>query len=200
MKRSFTVTAIVVFLFAFSGKLLCEEAIDYPVREIDPESNKFARVYSEVVYAMELERAKSKTTSRVRIIQNISKGLYLASVGDSTYAFIHPGRILVDGEELNIQVVKTGQVHQYVSVLGAKKTVEVIKKSVDEMMSKDEFLRRLKNGETFTLPLKTGERGCPNCYGRGRTGGWLNGPPAITCEKCGGRKKIPIIKKFRVRW
>lgn len=192
--------AFVLLSLAYPSLLRSEEAIDYPIRGIDPASDKFSKVYSEVTFALEMAKAKSRARSRVKVIQNIAEGAYLVSIGKKNYVMMRHGGILTDDTELDLVVTDTGEVYQYTSVLGAKKTVGIIKEAEDSLMSREEFISRLKAGESFTLPLKVGERGCKKCYGRGKTGGGLSGPPARVCTICDGGKKIPITKTFRIQW
>ena len=95
---------------------------------------------------------------------------------------------VVDDEVLKVRAVLTDKTYSYNTVSGAKKTIRVMQEVkikqedlVIKELTQDEFVKRLKRGETWRLP-KFIPKKCSRCVGKGRIIGQNS-----RCGVCGGR-------------
>lgn len=107
----------------------------------------------------------------------------------------------VDGEWIHgITCQTTDETFEYTTVLGAQRTVRIVR-PIDEpaahvAMTKDDFVKRLKRGETFYLPDYE-KVSCGKCVGDGKLSALAgNGYPE--CPDCAG--KGHAIKGLLVKW
>ena len=104
----------------------------------------------------------------------------------------------VDGEELEkILTIESEEIYEYTAAIGAKQSVRVLKEIKDtelKLMTQEEFVQRLKGGETWTL-RRHEEKKCNPCFGAGKLGSLQGGG---TCKECKG--KGIISNDVLVKW
>ena len=194
------VTISVLLTVGMVAQVVAEEVEDYPVKGIDPSSEKFERIYRAVADVDERARKAKQKTYKMEVLSNISEGFYLVRDTDKTYAVKIPGKVIPDDTKVALPFVLTDEVYQYTTVLGGKATVAMLKLAEPVVrLTKKDFIQGLMDGTTITIVLKVGEKGCRTCYGSGRVGGGV-GVKSKICIKCRGSKKQAIMKKYRIRW
>jgi hypothetical protein len=130
----------------------------------------------------------AKRTYSFRVLQRIDSKKFLVTVGDSTTYLLESNVDInaVDGEWIkDISIIFTDDIYEYESVIGAKRSVKIIKigkAEIKEMMTKEEFIEKLKGGATWRLKNLLYKK-CAKCFGTGKLGA-LDGYKA--CEECGG--------------
>ena len=110
--------------------------------------------------------------SRINIMQHFGGQRYLARYGStdsSMFVIDLDGGPYADDTTLRIRTEDTGQVFSYTSVLGAKKTVRVLR-SVSEPSLRaptyEDFVQAVKDGHAFDV-LRDASVPCPECRGTG---------------------------------
>lgn len=108
-----------------------------------------------------------------------------------------PGNPLseVDGESIrNLYLKSTEQTYSYTNSLGAKATVRVlVDAEKPEYMTQDEFIKRLKAGETWRLYRFTTAE-CRACFGDGKKSKLQGGGSCEDCEGKGSSTKDLLVK------
>jgi hypothetical protein len=103
--------------------------------------------------------------------QKIDDHNYLVYWKDLTYWLILENpQDLADDSGIVIHGCEDKRTKEYISVLGAKKTVGVVREikfSEPKAMAKEEFSERLKKGETWTLK-EFSVKPCAVCFGDGK--------------------------------
>jgi hypothetical protein len=110
-----------------------------------------------------------------------------------------------------IEWESTGKVHEYTSVAGAKKSVllysQVPVPKKYQRMELDEFVTRLKDGESFLVKMGTTLEPCKKCNGFGRIPDGKTGnrekrsaDRKIDCPDCKGKGKIQSPRVYRIKW
>lgn len=105
---------ITTILAVFIIPVLCcaqEGATTYPVRDMDPASEKFQRVIATVA-AQHYERQMDELDlHKITVLQSVGDQIYRVSVGSESYVLKIPdGKIHADGEILSLPVLKTEEV------------------------------------------------------------------------------------------
>lgn len=218
MKTLPTVTA-----FAFGVAVLVtslgqeEDTINYPIRDIDQSSAKFDRLYNSVADAEkkrieEIRKKEEPQPSRYKFLQNLGGGKYLVKHSATEVDYLlnlatHHDKI-TDGETLLIKTEKSREVYKYKTVLGATRTIGIIRVYTPpppvKRITKTMFVEKIKRGAHYDLEIKTGTRTCTTCGGNGQ---FTDGPvragqlsKTISCGTCNGQKKEPVYKWYRIRW
>lgn len=150
----------------------------YSVSGIDPASARFQNILA-AVRSAEATRAHNTLATTLETIQHLEGTLYLAFLTPSARGFsrevsaltgfsqIPASREIVaverkegspvaaDGEMLVIRLEPAGT-HQYTAITGAKKTVKLYREiDTSRQLTAEEFLTRLKAGETWTITTKS---------------------------------------------
>ncbi|MEI6674632.1 MAG: hypothetical protein WCO57_05600 [Verrucomicrobiota bacterium] len=127
------------------------------------------------------------------VVQRISLRDFLVHVRDDSgtlyWLRTKEDHDVADNERLqNVSAVLTGKTREYVSVLGAKKTVRELEEKEGENgmekkeLTKEDFLEKLKEGKTWTLS-KFSKVKCFTCLGNGKFGALRN---YARCQDCDG--------------
>ena len=183
--------ALLVFLF---GLVSVADARPYPVKDIPLDSEKFERIYQEVSNLVYEEDINKTHPWRVEILQTIQSRVYRVRAGERTYLLEIPTeKKYADGEFVDVDARPTGEVYSYTSVTGAKITIPVAE--IPERMTKEEFLTRLKTGDSFEITVYT-EPVCNVCKGRGKVFNAskraLAKAEKSKCKSCDGTGKTPV--------
>lgn len=189
MKKIFF--ALLVFLF---GLVSVADARPYPVKDIPLDSEKFERIYQEVSNLVYEEDINKTNPWSVEILQTIQSRVYRVRAGERTYLLEIPTeKKYADGEFVAVDARPTGEVYSYTSVTGAKITIPVAE--IPERMTKEEFLTRLKTGDSFEITVYT-EPVCNVCKGRGKVFNAskraLAKAEKSKCKSCDGTGKTPV--------
>jgi hypothetical protein len=90
----------------------------------------------------------------------------------------------VDGEIIKgFFTVKSDATKSYMNTVGATKTVAVLDEVIPQPLTQDEFVERLKNGDTWLLKNYKKKK-CHGCFGKGKLGALKN---YATCPDCNGK-------------
>jgi hypothetical protein len=144
-------------------------------------------IYSRVA-SYEADTDFAKRTYSFKVLQRIDSKKFLVTVGDSTTYLLESNVDInaVDGEWIrDISIIYTNDIYEYESVIGAKRSVKIIKigkAEIKEIMTKEEFIEKLKVGATWRLKNLLYKK-CAKCFGTGKLGA-LEGYKG--CEDCGG--------------
>jgi hypothetical protein len=102
------------------------------------------------------------------------------------------------GETMQIDLPETTkEIYEYTAPTGAKHSVRVIKenrKAAVKTLTQDEFVARLRAGETWLLP-KAEMVDCNDCFGDGKLSGLQND---AKCRSCDGTGSVTV--DFLVKW
>ncbi|MDF1862512.1 MAG: hypothetical protein P1U87_20005 [Verrucomicrobiales bacterium] len=193
------IPALLLFLFSIapSSGLLAQEEIPYPVKEIDPTSEKFDRVYQLVSKQLYEDALAKMDVYNVHVLQTIEPGFYRVLIGETSYAMKIPGKPIADDEIVELPAVETDEVYQYTTVLGATATIKVATvPDLPEKLTKDQFHVNLSNGKTYLVQIGTMKINCTRCGGFGMTSS-IN---KTKCKNCAGEGHFIKPKMFRVQW
>lgn len=169
----------------------------YSVRNIDQGSEKFIRIYETVASFLVEKQNDKRIPIKIKVIQHLGNLLYLVQDESGAISAVQglPANI-ADGETFTGVFQDTGRLHQYVSVLGANKQVRVYKLAEPPAkITMDDFIRRLKAGENFVVPIGTYQVRCPRCNGFGEATGLR---PA--CSNCLGENYFTYPQYFSIQW
>lgn len=104
---------------------------------------------------------------------------------------------LADGEKFLKVIEETGETFQYMNTLGAKATVKVCRLagtgSEYAPLSMEDFVTRLKAGETWTVNVTQVTNACGFCRGAKVVNG-------ATCRQCKGIGGDAIQRTITIRW
>ena len=132
--------------------------------------------------------------------QKIDSFNYLVKLagGDSNYWLIllEP-RSIADDEQILLNCIKSNETKEYASVLGANKTVKVLREieaREPKIMTREEFIDRLKSGVSWTLKGFV-EKSCNECFGDGKLSVMQN---YARCGDCQGLGNITM--DLLVKW
>jgi hypothetical protein len=174
-----------------------EESTPYPLQAIDPDSDKFDRIFQEVAGQLYQAEKDAIKTYDVTILQTISPGRYRVRVGQTVYAAEIPGKPIADDEVVRLPLVETDEVYQYTTVLGANSTIKVAKIVDDpERLTRSQFILLLQAGKHFPIQMGTFKEKCSNCGGFGM----ISSVSKIQCRVCSGRGGWVRPKMFDVHW
>lgn len=139
-------------------------------------------------------RASTHTgETRVRIMQRISNGFFLAEAGDRYIAIRSDSDALLDDHEYTMPISPTGETYSYTTVLGAGKRVAVYARS--PTITDDQIMARFKAGEAFLVPLpKKTTTPCIRCDGGGFVTVKQNpgGDRRTLCPACKGMRHVTL--------
>ncbi len=178
--------------------------------------NVFAAVQSKeagVPEAFEVLQRLSDTNYLVYPMKAVSRVVssssssYGGGGGSYTYNYSQPDRSTlywlvtespwnaVGGETISgIFAIKTGNVRTYTTALGAQKSVKELVEIQPPLLSRDEFVSRLRAGEEWTLESYRLEP-CSRCFGDGKLSD-LQGN--ARCPDCRGKGKVQV--DLIVKW
>jgi hypothetical protein len=182
-------------------------AEDYPMWEIPLEDPRWEKILLVVNSAIldAADRAKKEAPERwVKILQHINESSYLAQIKPTggeweTVRLELPEnmRILADGETFNSPLELTGQMFQYTTALGAKATVKVCQipgtGTAFRKMNMEQFVSRLKAGETWEIVMDQVTTPCRFCRGAAIVNGG-------SCRQCDGKGGQTIQRNLKVCW
>lgn len=179
------------------------------MKDIDPKSERFDTIYREVrdlVHKSELRnlRREKERQKPIKILQTLSPGFYRVSVGESYYAMKIPSESpFADDEIVKSHFVVTENVHTYTTVLGANVTLKIAEAAEEPTpptpITSDEFIDRLRVGETFAVRKGDTEIKCKRCNGFGfPMTGVSGGRP--DCGECGGDGKFIAPHFILILW
>lgn len=173
------------------------EATSYPLRSVDPNSEKFARIYEEVAAQLYTAELDAIDTYNVTILQTISPGQYRVRVGETVYAVAIPGKPLADEEVVELALVETDEVFQYTTVLGATSTIKKAKLAESpEKLSKQQFMLLLEAGQKFPIQMGEEKINCTGCGGFGVT----SSVTKVQCKRCRGQGGFMKAIIYSVQW
>lgn len=188
------------------GWCSADELKDYPVRDIPTESEKFKTIYTAVAAEQLAAIQRARQMIRIKVVQNIANQRYLADFRDQLIAVdLATVRKLADDTWIDVQIEDTGQIYEYVAVLGNKKSVHLYREVHEPpMMTAAEFVERLKKGESFLIRVAGKQKTCEVCKGAGNAGGNVptNGKAKgeSGCVRCSGSGWISTSSPYRVLW
>jgi hypothetical protein len=199
--RIFMVAALLPF-----GWCYAEEPKDYPVRAIPIESEKFKTIFATVAAEQMAAVARVRQKMRVKIVQNIEHQRYLARLGEQLIAVdLVTDRKFVDDTWIEAQIEDTGEIYEYLAVLGNKKSIHLYREMQEpHMMTVTEFVERLKKGESFLVRIAGKQKSCGVCAGTGKIGEAsstnVKSRSESRCMNCSGSGWIYPASLFRVLW
>ena len=156
---------------------------DYPMRDIPVSDERFQAVFNEL---LSRERISNKSAyKRVTIIQNIAIGRYLVTIADlpGMALLLVDGKKFADHDEFDAVVVDSGELFEYQSINGAKKTVRIY---IDKPeLTPVSLIERLKSGETYEMNKGFVNLSCVACKGSGMIA-------TQKCQTCWGSGKNSV--------
>jgi hypothetical protein len=182
-------------------------AEDYPMWEISLEDPRWEKILLAVNSSVldAAARAKKEAAERsVKILQHIEESSYLAQIKSTggeweTIRLELPAniRMQADGETFTSPLELTGQMFQYTTALGVRATVKVCRipgmGTAFSQMNKEQFVSRLKAGETWEIVINQVTTPCGFCRGAPVVNGGV-------CPQCDGRGGQTNQRNLRVRW
>ena len=199
------------YLSAFSQN--ATKIINYPpLRNLPVDSPKLQKILSEIA-GQEGGRLlrRDGTAMQFEVIQHIKGSHYLAKKmrGKETLAKLELSektKIIADGEFITVTVNERDELYQYITVLGAKKTIPIWKESGIpdiHIITNQAILNRLKKGEKFTLDKRSSsQKQCKKCTGSGKVYSARSASKKQLCKDCGGRgkKRVEVIQRIFIKW
>lgn len=186
------------------GWCSADDARDYPVRDIPIESDKFRAIFATVSAAeMALNFQKLGQSIKLKLVQNIAKQKYLAELGDQLIAVdLQDGRKFADDTWIGVNIQDTGEIYEYIAVLGNKKSVRLYREvKAPPLLTIEEFVTRLKKGESFIIEITAPKIPCRICEGTGVvTDNSSNGGRKFRCTTCNGTSGSQSSAHYRVLW
>ncbi len=105
--------------------------------------------------------------------------------------------VYADGETFLWPIETTGAMFQYTTALGAKATIKVCRivgtGAEYDRLTMEEFVSKLKAGETWEIAIDQVTTQCKFCRGAKELNGGV-------CRQCDGKGGETIRRHFRVRW
>ena len=182
----------------------------YSVKNIDPASEKFDRIYQRCSKAQLSDDVKNSPNNfkTLKVFQNIADSKYLVHDGTLVYMIDIPGKKMADDVIITIEAIETDDVYQYTLLSdGRTKNVKVLKlqnTAKPTAMTKDEFLARLIAGESFKVPNGTEKIRCKGCNGFRRITDTQkmerSADGKIACPSCDGSGGDIVEKFIVVHW
>jgi hypothetical protein len=176
----------------------------YPMRDIPIDSPRFLKIF-DLAAKTEEELARSAIHS-FRVIQTVSPGRFLAhtSSGRQTVLLHLPDQAHADDTWVRIRPVFTKDLYEYVSVIGAKNTVEIVKEAPEPReFTPIELREKLMIGHTYQVEVLLPESSCESCNGFGRIPvrhGKRTGDGRQVCSRCKGSGKIQTLRRLIIEW
>jgi hypothetical protein len=181
------------------------KTVEFHVSQTGTDKAELMRAFK-AVQKSELEKnedhSKPKSVVEQYVVdQRISSHEFLLHPRNATdtrlWLITKRDRKAVDGDVITVRTVRTGNIREYVSVLGAKKSVreieEVEKEKVDKSeFTHDDFLAALKDGKTWTLKSFL-ETKCEKCFGTGNLGAAHDYKKCPHCEGKGLVKSDCVV-------
>ena len=189
---------------------LVPNPVFYHMKDIDSKSERFDTIYREVrdlVHKSELQKLEREKERQkpVKILQTLSPGFYRVSVDGSYYAMKIPSESsFADDEIVKLHFVVTENVYTYTTVLGANATLKIAEAVEEEPtpptpITSDEFIGRLRAGETFAVRKGDTEIKCKQCNGFGYPMTGLRGGRP-DCSECRGDGKFIAPRFILILW
>ena len=101
---------------------------------------------------------------------------------------------IADGERLkSICVIETSKMKSYTDTRGAKRTVRILEEITPVDLSQQDFVKRLKGGESWVLK-RFREKRCKNCFGDGKLNAMKNYAKCPDCKGKGATVVDCIVK------
>jgi hypothetical protein len=142
-------------------------------------------------------RERSLTRSQLRVANRIDDSNFVvrAIEGTTYYWLVAASPLnLADGETFSMTVTKTDEIKEYGT--SSYRIIRQIPGGGDvPMMTKDQFVERLKLGEVFQLHA-FGQARCEACGGAGQKA--MAKHSERECKKCNGRGTVQV--DYTVRW
>jgi hypothetical protein len=118
---------------------------------------------------------------------------------DKTYGLVTSNpKNVVDGETVEVNASEeTDEIYEYTSTSGAKRSVRIIKeqgKQDKKVLAKDEFVKKLREGETWLLPGGIQQK-CGDCFGDGELSSMQK---YAQCKSCKGTGSVAV--DYLVKW
>ena len=102
---------------------------------------------------------------------------------------------IADGDKLeSIWIIETTKMKSYTDTRGAKRTVRIMEEVVPVDLSQQDFVKRLKSGESWLLKGFSKKR-CKNCFGDGELGAMKK---YAKCPDCRGKGSRSV--DYRIQW
>ncbi len=146
----------------------------------------------------------------ITIVQTAGPGEFLATFPDnSEYLFLlrTPKKKYADGSNISVYTEKTGELYKYTTVLGALKTIDVLKvvdgPATPTFPSPEQLFANIKDGINYPVDKTSAPAACKTCNGSGRvavTKGSRFGDGKIECIACKGKGKTAAIQPIIVKW
>jgi DnaJ-class molecular chaperone len=148
------------------------------------------------VQAIELKGEDEEV--RLLVTQKIApKELLVKYRGSSYWLYTDETYNIVDDEVLKLKVTITNETKKYTTVLGASKTIRVMREAKLTpflTFTQKDFVRRLKKGDSWVLK-QFQEKSCANCFGNGKLSALKN---YAKCPDCRGEGSTVI--DYTVKW
>lgn len=196
------------------------EDINYPaLRHLPKDSQKLKTI---LAYIAAQETGNGAATNgsfrQFQTFQHINKNEYLAylTLGRGFHQqknknlikleLKKDSKIVADGTIITRFVTEANSVYQYQNVMGAKNTIKVWKEIAQPevlIVSTESILRRLKEGEKFTVKKSSRKQiQCKTCTGSGKVYSARTASRKTTCRDCGGKGTSTIgnMQWIHVKW
>jgi len=184
------------------AQIIPRNGIPYEMRDVEISSEKFAKVlfFVNKTLSDDFRRQHLQNLIECRVMDIGKDGQILCRAGDRVILVrgVHLSRPIADGDVLKLSLKATGETFSYTTVLGAESTVHVLEATHEpDPMNAEEFVAKLKAGETF--PMTTGERNtpCVACRGTGQ-GDMKSGN--VRCPTCWGSGRVDGPVYYRIYW
>lgn len=178
---------------------------DYPVRGIPIESDKFRAIFASVSAAEMASKLKQiGPYTNVQLVQNIGGQKYLAQLGEERIAvdLLEGHKKYADDTRIEVRIEDTGKIYEYIAILGNKKSVRLYREEkVPAVMTIEDFVARLKKGESFLIEIAGPKVLCRVCGGTGKvTDNSSKESRKIRCDTCDGAGGSHSSAQYRVLW
>lgn len=180
---------------------------DYPVRGIPIESDKFRAIFASVSAAeMASKLPQIGPPTRLQLVQNIAGQKYLAQLGGQLIAIelLESHNKYADDTRIEVRIEDTGKIYEYIAILGNKKSVRLYREQEQKappIMTIQDFVARLKKGESFIIQIDGRKIPCRVCGGTGKvTDNSSKESRKILCDTCDGSGGSHSSAQYRVLW
>jgi hypothetical protein len=178
---------------------------DYPVRDIPVESDKFRAIFASVSASEMASKLRQLAPhTRLQLVQNIAEQKYLAQLGGQIIAIelLEGHKKYADDTRIEVRIEDTGKIYEYIAVLGDKKSVHLYREqNAPPIMTIQDFVARLKKGESFIIQIDGRKIPCRVCGGTGKvTDNSSKESRKILCDTCDGSGGSHSSAQYRVLW